>query len=115
MTSPLPQSLPSFPPCEPLPISVRGYVPCPPVDPEPPAKKGRPGRGPSEWTLVFDTETTIDPHRCAASVRFRRRLERPSDIGSTAAEIAPPIARYTSSPSDAYGPTREPRITLPVG
>src|SRR5208283_5525602 len=51
-------------------------------------------------------------NRCAASVRFRRRLERPSGIGLTAAETAP---RYTSSPSDAYGPTREPRIMLPVG
>ena len=50
----------------------------------------------------------------AASGAFRRRLGRPSGIGSTAAEIAPPIARYTSSPSDAYAPTREPRITLPV-
>ena len=54
-------------------------------------------------------------HRCAASAQFRPRRERPSAIGSTAAEIAPPTARCTSSPSDAYGPTREPRTTLPVG
>jgi hypothetical protein len=45
----------------------------------------------------------------------QKEAKRPSGIGSTAAEIAPPLARYTSSPSDAYGPTREPRITLPVG
>ena len=33
-----------------------------------------------------------------------------SATGSTAAEIAPPTAHYTSSPSGAYGPISEPRI-----
>jgi transposase len=32
-------------------------------------------------------------HRCVASAQFRRRPERPSAIGSIAAEIAPPTAR----------------------
>jgi len=54
-------------------------------------------------------------HRCAASARFRRPRERRSGIGSTEAEIAQPTARCTSSPSDAYGPTRERRIMLLVG
>ena len=55
-------------------------------------------------------------HRCAASAQFRPRRERPSAIGSIAAEIAQPTAPlYTSSRSDAYGPTREPRTMLLVG
>ena len=41
------------------------------------------------------------------------QIEKIKSDGVTAAEIAPPIARYTSSPSGAYAPTREPRITLP--
>ena len=48
----------------------------------------------------------------AASAQFRRRRERPSGIGSTAAEIAQPTARYTLSPSDVYEPTTGPRTTL---
>ena len=40
-----------------LPISIRAFVP-------PPKVKGFPGKkasqGPSEWTLIFDTETTTD-------------------------------------------------------
>ena len=66
-------------------------------------------------TTLKDCGRKPASHRCAASAQFRRRPERPSAIGSTAAEIAPPTARYTSSPSDAYGPTREPRTTLLVG
>ena len=62
-------------------------------------------------TILSDFGRKPALHRCAASARFRRRRERPSGINSTAAEIAPPIARYTSSPSDACGPTREPRTT----
>ena len=46
---------------------------------------------------------------------FRRPRERPSGIASTEAEIAQPTARCISSPSDAYGPTREPRTMLLVG
>ena len=60
MTAPFTQNSGLVPSSEPLPISVRGYVPCPPVDPASSAKKVSPGRGPSEWTLVFDTETAID-------------------------------------------------------
>ena len=40
-------------------------------------------------------------------VRFLHPREKRSGIGSTAAEIAPPTARSTSSPSDACGPTRK--------
>ena len=58
-------------------------------------------------------------HRYAASARFRRRREGPSGIGSIVEEIAPPIARCTSSPSVACEPTRGPRTTsladLPKG
>ena len=50
-------------------------------------------------------------HPYAASAQFRRRPERPSGIGSTVEEIAPPIARCTSSPSVACEPTRGPRTT----
>ena len=53
------QNLPALEPdC--LPIAVRAYV-LPPPQPEGPPKK-RQGKStqPSEWTLVFDTETTID-------------------------------------------------------
>ena len=42
-------------------------------------------------------------------------LERPSGIASTEAEIAQPTARCMTTPSDAYGPTREPRTMLLVG
>ena len=43
-----------------LPIAVRAYVPPPPQPEGPPKKRqGKPAQ-PSEWTLVFDTETTID-------------------------------------------------------
>ena len=47
--------------------------------------------------------------------RFRHRREKRSATGSTAAEIAPQTAHYTSSPSGAYGPISEPRIMLLVG
>jgi hypothetical protein len=60
MTPPFTQSSRLVPPPEPLPISVRGYVPFPPIAPAPPEKKRRAIRGPSEWTLVFDTETNVD-------------------------------------------------------
>ena len=41
-----------------LPIAVRAYVPL--ADAEPP-RKWHPPPQPSEWVLVFDTETTTDP------------------------------------------------------
>jgi hypothetical protein len=50
-----------------------------------------------------------------ASARFQHPQERPSGIASTEAEIAQPTARCTSSPSDAYGPTRERRTMSLVG
>jgi hypothetical protein len=62
-----------------------------------------------------DNPERLQSHRCAASARFRHRREKRSAIGSTAAEIAPQTAHYTSSPSGAYRPTREPRIMSLVG
>ena len=47
---------------DPLPIALRAYVP-PPTKPnaQPPRKaRSRKPTPPSEWTLVFDTETTVD-------------------------------------------------------
>ena len=61
------------------------------------------------------SEASFGVSRCAASALFRRPRERPSGIASTEAEIAQPTARCISSPSDAYGPTREPRTMLLVG
>ena len=59
----LPESSPSLPEPDRLPVAVRAYVPPPP--PKPSAESSRKTRSgkptpPSEWTLVFDTETTVD-------------------------------------------------------
>src|SRR5271166_2571403 len=59
----LPESSPSLPEPDRLPTAVRAYVPPPP--PKPRAESSRKTRSgkptpPSEWTLVFDTETTVD-------------------------------------------------------
>jgi hypothetical protein len=43
-----------------LPISLRAYVHSG-VDLKPSRRRFRKALGPSEWTLVFDTETTTDP------------------------------------------------------
>jgi hypothetical protein len=48
---------------------------------------------------------------CVASAQFQRRRERQSGIASTVEEIAPPIARCTSSLSVACAPTRGPKTT----
>lgn len=47
---------------EPRPISVRAFVPCPKDESDPVVQKrsSRRKRASSEWTLVFDTETTTD-------------------------------------------------------
>ena len=49
----------------------------------------------------------VSPVPASSGKTVRHRL--------TEAEIAQPTARCTSSPSDAYGPTREPRTMLLVG
>jgi hypothetical protein len=59
----LPESSPSLPEPDRLPVAVRAYVPPPP--PKPSAESSRKTRSgkptpPSEGTLVFDTETTVD-------------------------------------------------------
>jgi DNA polymerase family B len=49
---------------DPLPIAVRAHVPPPTAKPAVESPRGRrPGKvtPPSEWTLVLDTETTVDP------------------------------------------------------
>lgn len=60
MTSPFNEISRFVPPGHPMPIAVRGFVPCPQAARKDQAEKGRPARGPSQWTLVFDTETTVD-------------------------------------------------------
>jgi hypothetical protein len=49
-----------------LPILVRAYAPVPPVEPKKNEKKSKPAQS-SEWSLVFDSETTID---AAQNLRF---------------------------------------------
>jgi hypothetical protein len=53
---------------DPLPIAVRAFAPPPgkPSDKKGPRKRGGGLASPSQWTLIFDTETTID-----ASQRIR--------------------------------------------
>ena len=47
----------------PMPIAVRAFAPPPSANPHPESSRkpqsGKPAP-PSEWTLVFDTETTVD-------------------------------------------------------
>ena len=45
-------------PIDQLPIAVRAYVPLASAEP---ARPHKPSPVPSDWALVFDTETTIDP------------------------------------------------------
>jgi hypothetical protein len=47
---------------DPLPIAVRAFAPPPgkPSDKKGPRKRGGGFASPSEWTLIFDTETTVD-------------------------------------------------------
>ena len=62
MTDHLPKSGPTLPELDRLAIAVRAFAPPPPKpDAEPSIKKrsSKPAP-PSEWTLVFDTETTVD-------------------------------------------------------
>ena len=69
-----------------LPIALRGYVP-PTPSPKPsvkPSRKTRKGKPtpPSEWTVVFDTETTIDAaQRLRIGAYQFRKGDEPDEAG----------------------------------
>ena len=76
----LPKSSPTAAEPDPLPIAVRAFAPPPPPESsaEPSTKKrsGKPAP-PSEWTLVFDTETTVDAAQRLriGAYQFRKKNE----------------------------------------
>ena len=65
-------------------------------------------------TIQKDCARKPASRRCAVSSRSGVLGKELSGIASTEAEIAQPTARCIS-PSDAYGPTREPRTMSLVG
>src|SRR3984893_13051665 len=81
-----------------LPLAIRAYVPL--AEPEQ-HRRSRPAPQPSEWVLVFDTETTTDPSQRLrfGSFQWRRgdKLERNGlfyDPGALTKEEVRTLARF---------------------
>lgn len=89
-----------------FPIAVRGYVHL-----EPPNGGGRPPTAPSDWVLIFDTETTTDPgQRLRVGCFQTRKLGKPNhcetgffiDPSALSVDEVEAVFRYVGDPRKVY-------------